>query len=199
MDPHAKRPLGTSSDGHAGRVSDARQTSSTPPPGDGSVTPADGDRGSDAGDPALTEVPEPESDDDRHAVDLLPGETPDERRDRLRRAAYAAELATGRRERTGRAARRHIVARLAIITAGTVVTILGVLMLVLPGPGIVVVIAGLGILATEVAWAERLLTYAKNKARLDKVTSQAPWVKPVAMGVTVVAVAVSSAYALRWR
>jgi uncharacterized protein (TIGR02611 family) len=156
-----------------------------------SPTPADPDA-----------VPDPDPDDGRgpdpHAIDL-PGETPEERRDRLRRAAYAAELATGRRERTGREARRNIVARLAIISAGTLVTILGLLMLVLPGPGIVVVIAGLGILATEVAWAERLLAYAKRKARIDKVTSQAPWVKPVAMGITVVAVVVSVAYAIRWR
>jgi uncharacterized protein (TIGR02611 family) len=143
--------------------------------------------------------PDPTDADDPRAVDPRPDETAEERRDRLRRAAYAAELATGRRERTGLEARRHIVVRLAIIGAGTVVTVLGLLMLVLPGPGIVVVIAGLGILATEVAWAERLLAYAKRKARLDKVTSQAPWVKPVAIGMTVVAIGVSTAYAVRWR
>lgn len=180
MTSRAARPDVGPAGGHAGSVPDARQTPSAPAPSD-PATPGAADL------------------DDRHAVDPLPTETPEERRDRLRRAAYAAELATGRRERTGREARRHIVVRLAIIGAGALVTVLGLLMLVLPGPGIVVVIAGLGILATEVAWAERLLTYAKRKARLDKVTSQAPWVKPVAIGMTVVAVGVSAAYAVRWR
>ncbi len=157
----------------------------------------------DPGEPTRSGRPDPDDTAHTREPDLsgveLPDETPDERRDRLRRAAYAAELATGRRERTGREARRHIVVRLAIIGAGALVTVLGLLMLVLPGPGIVVVIAGLGILATEVAWAERLLAYAKRKARLDKVTSQAPWLKPVAIGMTVLAVGVSTAYAVRWR
>ena len=34
-------------------------------------------------------------------------------------------------------------------------------MLVLPGPGMVVIIAGLAILATEYVWAERMLAAAK--------------------------------------
>ena len=36
-------------------------------------------------------------------------------------------------------------------------------MLVLPGPGILVIIAGLAILATEYVWAERLLRMAKDE------------------------------------
>ena len=41
-------------------------------------------------------------------------------------------------------------------------------MLVLPGPGIVVIIAGLAILATEYVWAQRLLRIAKEKANQAK-------------------------------
>jgi uncharacterized membrane protein YcjF (UPF0283 family) len=41
-------------------------------------------------------------------------------------------------------------------------------MLVLPGPGIVVIIAGLAILATEYVWAQRLLKIAKEKANQAK-------------------------------
>lgn len=123
----------------------------------------------------------------------------EERRHELRIAAYEAELATGRREHTGRGARRNIVLRLGIIALGGLVTLAGVAMLVLPGPGLVVVVAGLGILATEVTWAERLLAYAKRKARVEEVTAQRPWIKPVSIAVTVVAVAVSVLYALRWR
>ena len=37
-------------------------------------------------------------------------------------------------------------------------------MLVLPGPGLLVIIAGLAILATEYVWAERLLQMAKERA-----------------------------------
>ena len=121
------------------------------------------------------------------------------RRARLRAAALEAERSTGTRERTEEQAQRHLVVRIGVIAVGTLVTLAGVAMLALPGPGIVVVIAGLGILSTEVAWAERLLAFAKRKARVDQVTAQAPWVKPVSIAVTVAAVAVSVVYAVRWR
>jgi len=123
----------------------------------------------------------------------------DARRARYREAAYDAERQTGDRERTDDQTRRNVVARVAIIVAGSIVTLGGLGMLVLPGPGIVVVVAGLGILATEVSWAERLLAYAKRKARLDQVTAQRPWIKPVSIAVTALAVAVSVLYAVRWR
>ena len=54
--------------------------------------------------------------------------------------------------------------RIAVFVAGAVVLLAGVAMLVLPGPGIVVIIAGLAILATEFVWAERALDAAKTKA-----------------------------------
>ena len=41
-------------------------------------------------------------------------------------------------------------------------------MLVLPGPGIVAIIAGLAILGTEYVWAQRLLRLAKQKATQAK-------------------------------
>ena len=54
--------------------------------------------------------------------------------------------------------------RIAVTIAGGVVILVGVAMLVLPGPGIVVILAGLAILATEYVWAERLLRMAKERA-----------------------------------
>ena len=51
---------------------------------------------------------------------------------------------------------------------GGTVLVVGVAMLVLPGPGIVVIAAGLAILATEFLWAKHALLNAKdavNKAR----------------------------------
>lgn len=114
--------------------------------------------------------------------------------ERLVDAAIEAELATGEREETEEKAKRHILVRIGIILAGLLVTFAGVLMLVLPGPGLVVVIAGLGILSTEVSWAERLLAYAKEKSRVEEVTAQRPWIKPVSIVVTVIAVVASAAY-----
>jgi uncharacterized protein (TIGR02611 family) len=47
--------------------------------------------------------------------------------------------------------------RLMILILGVAVLAAGVAMLALPGPGVLVIILGLVILATEFAWAERLL------------------------------------------
>ncbi len=58
-----------------------------------------------------------------------------------------------------RSARRVVIA----IIGGTVVAI-GLAMVVLPGPAIVVIPAGLAILATEFAWARYLLRRMKEKA-----------------------------------
>jgi uncharacterized protein (TIGR02611 family) len=123
----------------------------------------------------------------------------EERRVRLRAAALDAERDTGRRERTDEQAQRNIVVRMAIIAFGTLVTVAGLGMLVLPGPGIVIVIAGLGILASEVSWAERLLAYAKKKANVESITAQHPWIKPVSIVLMVLGVAASILYAVRWR
>jgi hypothetical protein len=58
--------------------------------------------------------------------------------------------------------------RVAVTIAGVLVVLAGAAMLVLPGPGIVVIIAGLAILATQYVWAERLLKLAKEKANQAK-------------------------------
>ena len=58
--------------------------------------------------------------------------------------------------------------RVAVTIAGFAVILVGVALLVLPGPGIVVIIGGLAILATQYVWAERLLRIAKEKANQAK-------------------------------
>ena len=60
--------------------------------------------------------------------------------------------------------------RLVILIVGGVVLLAGVAMLVLPGPGIVVIIDGLVILDKEFTWAERTLDKAKEQA--SKATSK---------------------------
>ena len=58
--------------------------------------------------------------------------------------------------------------RVGITVAGFVVILAGVAMLVLPGPGLLVIVAGLAILATEYVWAQRLLKIAQKKATQAK-------------------------------
>lgn len=62
----------------------------------------------------------------------------------------------------------HITYRLArrivLTVVGLTVVLLGVVMLVTPGPGLLGMIAGLGILALEYAWAKRWLTSVRNGA-----------------------------------
>lgn len=54
--------------------------------------------------------------------------------------------------------------RAAVTVSGFAVTGLGLALLVLPGPGFVVVAAGLAILATEYDWAKGLLHGARTRA-----------------------------------
>lgn len=46
---------------------------------------------------------------------------------------------------------------------GGIVVLAGIIMIPYPGPGWLVVFAGLGILSTEFAWAQRVLDFAKTK------------------------------------
>jgi uncharacterized protein (TIGR02611 family) len=65
--------------------------------------------------------------------------------------------------------------RIAVTIAGGAIVLVGLVMLVLPGPGVVVIIAGLALLATEYVWAQRAMNFAKRRASQakDKVTGKA--------------------------
>jgi tellurite resistance protein TerC len=56
---------------------------------------------------------------------------------------------------------RHL-RRIAVAFVGGIVLAVGVVMLVLPGPAVVVIPAGLAILATEFRWARRLLRQVRE-------------------------------------
>jgi Flp pilus assembly protein TadB len=58
--------------------------------------------------------------------------------------------------------------RIAVTIAGFAVLLAGVVLLVLPGPGWLLIFVGLAILATEYVWAQRLLKAAKRKAEQAK-------------------------------
>ncbi|MBA3303418.1 MAG: hypothetical protein H0U26_06070 [Acidimicrobiia bacterium] len=58
----------------------------------------------------------------------------------------------------------HSARRVAVAVVGATLVVVGLGLLVLPGPGIVVVLAGLAVLGTEFAWAKRALSMTKEKA-----------------------------------
>jgi uncharacterized protein (TIGR02611 family) len=78
-----------------------------------------------------------------------------------------------RRTRTTR-----LIYRFVVGIVGTLVIALGIVLLPLPGPGWLVIFAGLAILASEFTWAERLLDYAR-----DKVLAWTHWVGRQALGI----------------
>jgi len=55
--------------------------------------------------------------------------------------------------------------RIGVAIVGAIVTLVGVGMLILPGPAIVVIPTGLAILATEFTWAQRWLATLKRRGR----------------------------------
>ena len=69
----------------------------------------------------------------------------------------------GFRERIRRNPGLHLAYRVVVGVFGGLVLVAGIVMIPYPGPGWLVVFAGLAILATEFTWAERVLRYAKGR------------------------------------
>ncbi len=63
-----------------------------------------------------------------------------------------------------------------VAVLGGLLTLSGIALLVLPGPGFVLVAAGLAVLATRFTWAKKPLDYAKEKAQegVEEV-GKSPW------------------------
>lgn len=59
------------------------------------------------------------------------------------------------------------VRQVSVAVLGGALLVLGIVLLPLPGPGLLVIAAGLAVLATEFPWAERLL--GRVRARLARV------------------------------
>ncbi len=62
--------------------------------------------------------------------------------------------------------------RIGITVVGVAIIAGGIVLLPLPGPGWLIIFAGLGVLATEYTWAARLLTWAR-----DQVLRWTEWLK----------------------
>ncbi len=60
--------------------------------------------------------------------------------------------------------------RIAVTVIGALVLLAGLVLLVLPGPGWVLIFVGLSILGSEYVWAQRLLRMAKKQANNAKDT-----------------------------
>ena len=104
---------------------------------------------------------DPEEIDASAVVEALPSAFPDTERHWHDHPAFVPFKAVGLFiKRSGK--------RIAITAAGGFLIIVGIALLVLPGPGWLFIFLGLGVLATEYVWAERLLKTAKRKAEQAK-------------------------------
>lgn len=69
-----------------------------------------------------------------------------------------------------------LVKRSIITVVGLLIVLGGIALMVLPGPGILLVVVGLAVLATEYAWARNLLGTAKEKAvKAQEEAVASPW------------------------
>ncbi len=58
----------------------------------------------------------------------------------------------------------HLARRIIIALMGGTVTLVGIILIILPGPAFIVIPAGLAILATEFMWAKRWLKKIRQLA-----------------------------------
>ncbi|MGB9379220.1 PGPGW domain-containing protein [Candidatus Binatus sp.] len=54
--------------------------------------------------------------------------------------------------------------RLIVLVVGMTLLLAGIVLLITPGPGLLVIVAGLSLLAAEFVWARRLLDKIKAKS-----------------------------------
>ena len=83
--------------------------------------------------------------------------------------------------------------RIAVGTVGGIVTLGGIALLALPGPGLLVVVGGLAILASEFDWAKSALDKARGKAQVSaekSASSRASLALTVAGGLLLIAAGV---------
>ena len=107
----------------------------------------------------------------------------------MEEAPRKRRLLDGVRERREKHLERNRIVRVVVAIFGFLVVLAGVAMLVLPGPGLLVIAIGLGILALEFVWAERLLERTVDKldeasdaVKRSSRTQQAPRGRPAGAG-----------------
>ena len=108
--------------------------------------------------------------------------------DELLEAAVEAEIETGRREETVAQAERSLVFRVLRVTLGVIVVGVGISLLVLPGPGLIVIAGGLALMAQDVPFAKRWLDKVRERIPEDEDGGIATWV--VVLSVTALVVSI---------
>ncbi|HEY3050406.1 MAG TPA: PGPGW domain-containing protein [Gaiellaceae bacterium] len=105
----------------------------------------------------------------------------------------------GMKERRERHRMRNRIVRIAAALGGFLIMLVGIILIPLPGPGLLVVAVGLGVLALEFAWAEHLL-----ERTLDRLSDAGEKVRRASrleqalvglLGALVAAAALTAAYA----
>jgi uncharacterized protein (TIGR02611 family) len=104
------------------------------------------------------------------------------------------------RARQHRHRQRNRIYRVAFAAVGFIVLLAGIVMLVTPGPGIPVIILGLGMLALEFSWAERWLEriLAKAEAAVEQVAQGSPLERAALVALGVVSVVALIAIIVIW-
>lgn len=89
--------------------------------------------------------------------------------------------------------------RIGVAVLGGTITVLGAIFLVTPGPGWLVIFAGLGILASEFAWAERALIKTKMVALQAAQRALPPGKRKlyITLAIVVIALVVAVLFAIR--
>lgn len=89
----------------------------------------------------------------------------------------------------------RLIWRVGVTVVGAAVIAIGIVLLPLPGPGWLIIFAGLGILASEFAWARRLLVFVRRQVRRwsQWLAGRALWVRVL---VALISLALLAAIAL---
>lgn len=118
----------------------------------------------------------------------------------MEEAPRKRRLLDGVRDRREKHLERSRIVRVVVAIFGFLVVLAGLAMLVLPGPGLLVIAIGLGILALEFVWAERLLERTVDKMEEAADTVKRSSRKQKALGVALLALAVAGliAAAVLW-
>jgi len=78
--------------------------------------------------------------------------------------------------------------RIIVAVVGAVLIVVGIAALVLPGPGLLLILVGLIVLATEFEWAEKRVDYMRGKALTAAAAGVQTWPRIVVSAVSALAV-----------
>ena len=113
----------------------------------------------------------------------------------LEESLIETELEVGGQEETLAEAKRNVILRAVRVGVGIIVCMAGLFLIVFPGPGLVVLAAGLAILSRDVPFARRLLVNVR--ARIPE-NEQGEISRPILIGGLLLSTATVSASIWWW-